>query len=151
MLRIIISKNFRPLSVGPTESHQIPCNFPTRFPCKNNSPKTFCRGAGDQLKQRGREKKGPPDIAPKILPPKRAILWCSVFFHTSHREIGTRNRPLSETKFLDFFLGAPFSPGPFVLLLTFETYGSCSVRSLAEGAIFRSDEVLPRIYVPNVC
>ena len=43
------------------------------------------------VKQRGREKKVPPKRAKMVL--------CS--FHRSHREICTRNRPLSETKFLN--------------------------------------------------
>ena len=56
------------------------------------------------VKQRGREKKGPPGIAPKILLSKRVrMVLCS--FHRSHREIWTRNRPLSEPKFLKDFWG----------------------------------------------
>ena len=53
------------------------------------------------VKQRGREKKGPPDIAPKSFSPKGPKWCCS--FHRSHREICTRNRQLSETKSLDDF------------------------------------------------
>ena len=52
------------------------------------------------VNQRGQEKKGPPDVAPKSFSQKRAnMVFCP--FHRSHREICTRNRPLSETKFLD--------------------------------------------------
>ena len=67
--------------------------------------------------QASSETKGPGEegaarYCPKILHPKRAkMVLCS--FHRSHREIRTRNRPFSETK----FLGAPSSPGPFVSLL----------------------------------
>ena len=39
-------------------------------------------------------------------------------YHRNHRGICTRNRPVSETKFLLMISGAPFSPGHFVLLLT---------------------------------
>ena len=47
---------------------------------------------------------------PKILLPKRVkMVLCS--FHRSHREVCTRNRPLSETKFLDDFWG-PFLSQP---------------------------------------
>ena len=70
------------------------------------------------VKQRGREKKGPPDIAPKSCSQKGAL-----FFHRSHREICTRNRPLSETKFLDDFLGPLPLLAPFVLLLTWRVPG----------------------------
>ena len=63
------------------------------------------------VKQRGREKKGPPDIAPKSFSPKAAkIALCS--FHRSHREICTQNWPLSETKFLDDFWGPFPLPAP---------------------------------------
>ena len=60
------------------------------------------------VKQRGRA----AGYCPKILLLKRAtmVLW---LFHRSHKEICTQNRPVSETKFLK----APFSPGPFVLML----------------------------------
>ena len=58
------------------------------------------------------------------------MVLCS--FHRSHREICTRNRPLSETKFLDDFCTPPSSPGPFVLLLnqgavdSKKHFGSCA-------------------------
>ena len=70
------------------------------------------------VKQRDQENKGLPDIAPNILLLRRAkMVLCP--FPRSHREICTRNRPVSETKFLDdLWQGAPFPPGPFVLLLT---------------------------------
>ena len=62
------------------------------------------------VKQKGREKKGPPDIAPKSFSLKRPkMVLCS--FHGSHREICIRNRRLSETKFLDDLWG-PFLSRP---------------------------------------
>ena len=45
-----------------------------------------------------------------------AMAWCTrdgpLFFPRSHREICTRNRPLSETKFLDDFWGPLPRPAP---------------------------------------
>ena len=65
-----------------------------------------------EVNQRGREKKGPPDV-PKILLLKGAkMVLCP--FHRSHREIWTRNRPVSETKFLDDFWGPLSLPAPLV-------------------------------------
>ena len=56
------------------------------------------------VKTQGPGEEGAAGYCPKILLPKRAkMVLCS--FHTSHREICTRNRPLSETKFLDGFWG----------------------------------------------
>ena len=58
------------------------------------------------VKQRGREN----GYCPKIILLKRAkMVLCP--FHRSHREICTRNRPLSKTKFLDDFWG-PFLSRP---------------------------------------
>ena len=68
------------------------------------------------VNKRGPGEEGAAGYCLKILLAKGAkMVFCS--FHRSHREICTRNRPLSETKFLDDFWGAPSSPGPFVLLL----------------------------------
>ena len=64
------------------------------------------------VKQRGREKKGPAGYCPKILLPNRAkMVLCS--FHRRDREICTRNRPLSEAKFLDDFWGPLPLPAPW--------------------------------------
>ena len=69
------------------------------------------------VKQRGRENRGPQDIAPKILVLKRAkMVLCP--FHRSHREICTRNRPVSETKFLDDFC-APLLSWPLCFTANF--------------------------------
>ena len=63
------------------------------------------------VKQRGREKNGAAGYCPKILRPKRAkMVLCS--FHRSDRKICTRNRPLSETNFLDDFWGPLPLPAP---------------------------------------
>ena len=60
---------------------------------------------------RGREKNGAAGYCPKLLLPKRAkMVLCS--FHRSHREICTRNRPLSETKFLLMISGGAFLSQP---------------------------------------
>ena len=64
-------------------------------------------------KPRGRENKGPPGYCPKILLLKRAkMVLCPI--HRSHREICTRNRPVSETKFLGDFWGPLSLPAPLV-------------------------------------
>ena len=74
------------------------------------------RQTNSAVKQRGREKKGPPDIAPKSFSQKRPK-WCSVpstgVIGKSALEIGHFLRWIS-----GWFLGAPSSPGPFGLLLT---------------------------------
>ena len=62
------------------------------------------------LNQRGREKKGPPDIAPKSFSYKGPT-WCSAF-HRSHRDICTGNRPVSERKFLETISDGPFLSRP---------------------------------------
>ena len=59
------------------------------------------------VKQRGRENKGLPDIAPKSFSLR---VLCP--FPRSHREIYTRNRPISEMKFLDDFWGPLSLPAP---------------------------------------
>ena len=65
------------------------------------------KGAG---RTRGRR------ILPQNPSPKKGQNSVCPFHDRSHREICTRNRPVSETKFLDDS-GGPFSPGPFGLLL----------------------------------
>ena len=53
---------------------------------------------------KGLGEEGAAGYCPKILLPKRAtMVLCS--FHRSHKEICTRNRPLSETNFVDDFWG----------------------------------------------
>ena len=55
-----------------------------------------------RLSEKGPEEHGAAGYFPKILLLKRAtMVLCP--FHRSHREICTRNRPISETKFLDDF------------------------------------------------
>ena len=54
---------------------------------------------------------GPLDIAPKSSPKKRPNGALSIAWES--REICTQDRPVSET----MILGAPFTPGPFGLLL----------------------------------
>ena len=62
-------------------------------------------------KPKGPGEEGAAAYCPKILLPKRAkMLLCS--FYRSYREICTRNRPLSETKFLDDFWGPLPLPAP---------------------------------------
>ena len=81
----------------------------------------------------------------KILLLKRAkMVLCP--FHRSHREISTRDRPVSETKFLDAFWGPLSLPAPFGLLLImwgFETkvavkqsYGEAVVQILGHPPSF---------------
>ena len=61
-------------------------------------------------KTKGPGEEGAARYCPKFLLPKRAkMVLCS--FHRTHREICTRNRPLSETKSLDDFWG-PFLSRP---------------------------------------
>ena len=67
-------------------------------------------------KQKGPGEEGAAGYCPKVLLLKRAKMVLRPF-HRSHREICTRNRPVSETKFLDDFWGPLSLPGPFVLLL----------------------------------
>ena len=75
-------------------------------------------GPSASSKTKGPGEQRAAGYCPKILLLKRAkMVLCP--FHRSHREICTQNRPVSETKFLDDFLG-PLSPGPFVLLLKVE-------------------------------
>ena len=62
------------------------------------------------VNQRGRENKGPPDIVPKSFSKRAKMVLCS--FHRSHGEICTRNRPVSETKFLLMISGGPFLSRP---------------------------------------
>ena len=63
-------------------------------------------------KTKGPGEEGAAGYCPKILLPTRAkMVLCS--FHRSHRGICSRNRPLSETKFLDDFWG----PLPLAALL----------------------------------
>ena len=60
-------------------------------------------------KAKGPGEKGATGYCPKILLLKSAkVVLCS--FHRSHREICTRNRPLSETNF--WMISAPSSPPP---------------------------------------
>ena len=78
---------------------------------------TLLQGHKVGSKPEGPGEKGATGYRPKILLLRRAkMVLCP--FHRSHREICTQNRPVSETKFLDDFWGAPSSPGPFSLLLT---------------------------------
>ena len=66
--------------------------------------------------KKGLGEQGAAGYCPKILLLQKAkMVLCP--FRRSRREICTRNRPISETNFLDDFWGAPFSPGLFVLLL----------------------------------
>ena len=72
----------------------------------------------NQQQNKGAGRREALGYCPKILLPKRAkMVLCS--FHRSHKEICTRNRRVSETKYLGDFLGGggPFSPGPFILQL----------------------------------
>ena len=69
-----------------------------------------------QQKNKGARRRRGHRILPQNPSPKKdEMVLCP--FHRTHREICTRNRPISETKFLDDFWGPHFSPGPFVLLL----------------------------------
>ena len=71
-----------------------------------------CEKQISAVKHRGRE---PPDIryCRKILLLRRVkMVLCP--FHGSHREIRTRNRPVSETKFLDDFWWPLSLPAPLV-------------------------------------
>ena len=71
------------------------------------------------VKQRGREKNGAARYCPTILLPKRVkMVLCS--FHRSHRDVCTRDQPLSKTKFLDAFWGALPLPAPLVYCWPFE-------------------------------
>ena len=92
----IIPKMFGPLFCGSKKSRKIPAKFPAK----------------SAVKQRGREEKGPPDIAPKSFSQK-GPKCCSV---PSIGVIG-KSVPVSERKFLDDFWG-PFLSRPLCLLLT---------------------------------
>ena len=63
-----------------------------------------------KTKRRGEE--GAAGYCPKIVLPKKGHFMVLCPFHRSHREICTRNRPVSETKFLDDFWGPLSLPAP---------------------------------------
>ena len=84
---------------------------------------------------------GPPDIAPKSCLLKRSKMVLSPF-HRSHREICTRNRPVSEMKFPDDFWGPLSLPAPFLhwvdnfVLLPRQLGSLISVPLLSRGSTF---------------
>ena len=78
-------------------------NFP-QFPPSRPPPKRKFSS-----KPNGPGEQGATGYCPKIALLKRAKMVLSPF-HTSHREICTRNRQFSETKVLDDFWGPHFSP-----------------------------------------
>ena len=61
-------------------------------------------------KTRGPGEHGAAGYCPRIL----LLNWAKCLFHRSYREIRIRNRPISETKFLDDLWG-PFSSRPLCL------------------------------------
>ena len=68
------------------------------------------------IKTKGLGEQGAAGYCPKILLLQRTkMVLCP--FHRSHREICTRNWPVFRDEISGWFLGAPFSPGPFLLLL----------------------------------
>ena len=89
-------------------------------------------------KTKGLGEQGAAGYCPKILPLKRAKMVLSPF-HRSHREICTRNRLVSETKFLDDvwgpFLSRPlcFTAEKICLLLSGVFFGAPSLGSPERG------------------
>ena len=81
-----------------------------------------------------------PNIAPKSFPQKGV---CP--FHRSHREICTRNRPVSQTKFLDdFWRAAPCSPGPLCFITDFSKPWFLGRLSFSDMKVRRRESALPR-------
>ena len=91
-----------------------PARCPTGHLAVKRGSKIFL-GPKSAVKQRGQEKKGPPDIALKSFSQKGPkMVLCS--FHRSHREICTPNQPVLGRNFW-MISGGPFLSRPCVLLL----------------------------------
>ena len=122
---------------------RLPQGFPTRTVISGPSLVRILVHYSSAVKQRGRENNGAAGYCPKILLLKRAKMVCP--FHRSHREICTRNRPVSETKFLLMISGGPSLSRPFILLLNSAlVFGNYLVASKGAGC------KIPRCYEPNL-
>ena len=102
-----------------TFSAKFTQNFPQTFhknPFANAPISELLNLWGSAVNQRGWENKGPPDVAQKSFSQKRVKMVLCPF----HRRVIGKSA-LESASFWDeisgWFLGAPFSPGPFVLLL----------------------------------